>query len=220
MDSVDIKTGTALVRMGGVLFGPQDAILDGIEAHVEKRPRVCAGAQIAADANAALRKQITAQSKVSRASQSQVVGLGNPKALLAGTAKGWSQETRLAIVMLKRQRRVRQVNDRQLLNAERRRGKLHPIAGYDPGALGVETPLRHFFIAGSDLAIDDYDCVQADLLDPISNEIHSGAVGRLIGIAGRVKKEAELGFVVPFRVAAGDALLVGLIKHDVAVGDD
>src|SRR5260221_3436748 len=169
MNGVDIKTGSSLVRMGRVLFGPQDAILDGIEAHVEKRPRVCAGAQIAADANAALRKQIAGDSKVSRASQSQVVGLGNPKALLAGTAKGWGQETRLAIVMLKRQRRVRQVNDRHLLNAERRRGKLHPIAGYDPGALGVETPLRHFFIAGGDLAIYCDYCVQGDLLAPISN---------------------------------------------------
>jgi hypothetical protein len=41
----------------------------------------------------------------------------------------------------------------------------------------------------------------------------------LIGVSGRVFKEAGLGSVIPFRVTAGDALLICLIEDNVAVGD-
>ena len=122
--------------------------------------------------------------------------------------------------MLQRQRSVRQIDNRDLLNAKSRRDQAHAIAGLDPRPLGVKAPLRLFFIARGNLAIDDDDRVQADPLDSISGEVHPRAVLSLIGIAGRVDEKAGLRFVIPFRAAAGDALLIALIENHVAFGDD
>src|SRR5258707_12918043 len=80
VDRVDIKAGSALVRMFCILSRSEDAIEHSIETHVEERSRVGARSQIAADANASRRKQITAQSKIRRASQRLIVSVGNPKA--------------------------------------------------------------------------------------------------------------------------------------------
>src|SRR5260370_22726884 len=121
--------------------------------------------------------------------------------------------------MLERQRSVRQIDNRDLLNAERRRDQAHAIAGLDPRAPGAKAPLRLFFIARGHLAIDDDDRVETDLLDSIRGEVHPRAVLSLIGISARVDEEARLRFVIPFRAAAGDALLIALIEDHVAFGD-
>src|SRR5258708_29209657 len=122
--------------------------------------------------------------------------------------------------MLERERSVRQIDDRDLLNPESRRGQAHAIAGLDPRALRAKAPLRLFFIARGHLAIDDDDRVEADLLDSIGGEVHARAVLTLIGIAGRVDEEAGLRLVIPFRTAPGDALLIALIENHLAFGDD
>ncbi len=58
------------------------------------------------------------------------------------------------------------------------------------------------------------------MLDAVGSEINPRAVLGLIGEAGGVQEEAGLGSVVPLGARAGDALLVALIEHDVAFGDD
>src|SRR5260370_12065879 len=121
--------------------------------------------------------------------------------------------------MLERQRSVRQIDNRALLNAERWGDQEHAIAGLDPRPLGAKAPLRSFFIARGHLAIDDDDRVETDPLDSVGREVHPRAVLSLIGIAGRVDEEARLRFVIPFRAAAGDALLIALIEDHVAFAD-
>src|SRR5216684_3314679 len=112
--------------------------------------------------------------------------------------------------MLERQTSIREKDNRDLLNAESRRDQAHAIAGFDPGPLGVKAPLRLFFVASSYLAIDDDDCVEADLFNSIRGEVHPRAVLSLIRVAGRVDEKAGLRFVIPFRAAAGDALQIAL----------
>src|SRR5258707_13356513 len=98
--------------------------------------------------------------------------------------------------MLERQRSVRQIDDRDLLNPESRRGQAHAIAGLDPRALRAKAPLRLFFIARGHLAIDDDDRVEADLLDSIGGGVNAPAVLNLIGIAGPVDRENALRFLI------------------------
>ncbi len=83
----------------------------------------------------------------------------------------------------------------------------------------MKTPLGNFFIAGRDFAVDDHDRVEADFLNSIGSEVHSRAVLRLIGIAGRVNKEAGLGLIIPFGPAASNALLFALIKYHITFGN-
>jgi len=219
MDRVDIKAGTALIRILRVRFGAKDTIFNGIETHIEKRARVGARAQVSAEAQAAFRKQITAESDISRASERQIVSFGNSETLCARGAEGRRQEAGLTIGVLEGQRSIRQINYRYSFDAKSRRRELYPIARFDRGSPGVKTPLGNFFIARGDLAVDYDDRIETDFLNAISGEIHSRTVLCLIGIAGRVDKEAGLGFVIPFRAAASDALLIALIKDYVTFGD-
>jgi len=121
--------------------------------------------------------------------------------------------------MFQRQRSIWQIDDRDFLYPKRWGRKPRAIAGLDPRLLGMKAPLRHFFFASSNLSIGNYDGIETDSLNPIGDEVHACAVVRLICIAGRVNEEARLGFVVPLRVAPGDALLIALIEDDVAVCD-
>src|SRR5258708_16697489 len=118
--------------------------------------------------------------------------------------------------MLERQRSVRQIDDRNLLNPESRRDQTHAIARLDPRALRAKAPLRLFFIARGHLAIDDNDRVEADLLDSIGGEVHPRAVLTLIGISGRVDEEAGLRLLISFRPAPRDALPISLIPNHLA----
>src|SRR5258707_14841090 len=113
--------------------------------------------------------------------------------------------------MLERQRSVRQIDDRNLLNPESRRDQTHAIARLDPRALRAKAPLRLFFIARGHLAIDDNDRVEADLLDSIGGEGHSRAVLTFFCIIGGVVEEAGLLLVIAFRTAPGEALLVARV---------
>src|SRR6266498_5413518 len=79
---IDVKTRSALIGMLRVFLRPEDSILDGIKPHVEKRSRISASAQIAAQSETAFRKQISAQGEVGGSAQRQIVTFGNAKTLL------------------------------------------------------------------------------------------------------------------------------------------
>src|SRR6185503_15058797 len=121
--------------------------------------------------------------------------------------------------MFQRDRSIRRVQNRHALDAKRGRVYTNAIAGFDRGSLGLKTPFGHFFITRRNLAIDYHNLVVSNLLDAIGGEIHARAVLRLIGVTRRVNKEAGLGLVVPLCMTARDALLIALIKDDVAFGD-
>jgi len=93
------------------------------------------------------------------------------------------------------------------------------IAGLDLDPLRAKTPLRFFFIAGGQLDVRQHNRREIDPFDPIGDEIHARAVARLICVAGRINKKSGLRTIVPFGVAAGDALLIALVENHVAVGD-
>src|SRR5690242_294072 len=122
--------------------------------------------------------------------------------------------------MLQRNRSIRRVKNGKVLDAKRSGMNAHAIAGFDRCLLCAKAPLRHLFFARGDLAVVDDDRRQINSLDAIGSEIHPRAVLGLIGIARRVYEEAGLGPVIPFGVTSGDALLITLVKNDVAIGDD
>src|SRR5437764_7398726 len=122
--------------------------------------------------------------------------------------------------MLQRHRRVRQVNNRHTLHAQGRRAKSRAIASLNGCLVRSETPLWFLLVARGNLHVRQNDGSEIYSLDAIRDEVHAGAVIRLIGIARRVNKEPGLRLVVPFGMAAGDALLIALIENDVAVSDN
>ena len=83
----------------------------------------------------------------------------------------------------------------------------------------METPLRNFFVAGSDFGILNDNCIEADFLDAIGSEVHPRAIVCAVRVSSGVNKEARFRFVIPFSVTARNALLIALIKDDVAVSD-
>src|ERR1051326_4494576 len=95
---------------------------------------------------------------------------------------------------------------------------MNPVARFDPRLPGMKAPLRDLFFTGRNLTIGYHDRVEADAFDSIRNKVHARAVVRLICISGRIHKETGLIFVIPFGMAAGDALLLALIEDDVAIG--
>src|SRR5258707_5517470 len=217
---INVETRTALIRILRAGLWPKNAILNKIKTQIEKRARVGARPEIGANPKAALGKEISAHREVGRTAERQIVAFGKANAFSARDAERRRQETRRTIAMLERQRSVRQIDDRDLLNPESRRDQAHAIAGLDPRALRAKAPLRLFFIARGHLAIDDDDRVKADLLDSIGGEVHPRAVLTLIGVAGRVDEETGLRLVIPFPAAARDALVITLIANHVAFGDD
>src|SRR5437879_6249667 len=108
--------------MLGVRFRTEDPVFHGVKAHVEKRSRIGARAQIAAQTEAALGKQIAPDGEISRTPECQIISLGNPEAFLARGTEGRRQESRSAIEVMQRKRGVRQIDYRYVFNAKRRRG--------------------------------------------------------------------------------------------------
>src|SRR5437588_4661016 len=79
MYGVDVEARATLIGMLRVFLWSQDAILDRIKSHVEKRARVWSRPEVTTDANAALRKQIAAQSEIRRTTQRQIIRIGDTK---------------------------------------------------------------------------------------------------------------------------------------------
>src|SRR2546423_1042258 len=120
--------------------------------------------------------------------------------------------------MLQRNRDVGRVKDGHVLNPKRCRMDTNAVPGLDRDLPGTKAPLWNFFVTRSYLAIDNDDRVQAHPLHAICGEVHACAVLSLVRVARRVNKESRFSFVIPFSVAAGDALLIALIEDDVSVG--
>src|SRR5205085_4408196 len=117
------------------------------------RPR----AEIGAYSISSLREHVTAQSEVCRTTQRQIVCLGKTKSFLAGTAERRGQKSRSSILMLQRHRRVREVDDRHALHAQRRRAEPRAIASLDGCPARSETPLWFLFVARGNLHVRQHD---------------------------------------------------------------
>src|SRR3954469_3588514 len=128
--------------MVSVLFRAENPILHHEEAHVEERPRVGARPQIATNTHAALAKYVRAHGEVGGSTKRLIVSLRKPEPLLAGTTESRRQKTRGAIVVFQRHRRIRQIDDRHVLDTKSRRTDARPIARVDPRLLRMKTPLR------------------------------------------------------------------------------
>src|SRR6267142_5811537 len=81
----------------------------------------------------------------------------------------------------------------------------------------MKAPLGILFVTSCDLTVNDQYRVKADALNAIGSEVESRAILGLIREAGRVKKEAGLGAVIPLGARAGDALLVTLIENNISL---
>src|SRR5689334_12119478 len=114
--ALDVETRTALVRMRGVFMWSKDAILDGVETGVEKRARVRARAQVAADAEAARSVDVAAKGEIGRAAEGLVVRCRETKTFRARSPKRWRQESRRTIARFDRDGRVREIENRNVFD--------------------------------------------------------------------------------------------------------
>ena len=207
--------------MLGVGVWAEDAILDGVEAHVEKGARVRSRPKVCAEADAALRVYVAAEGHVCRAPEGLEVAVSDAEAFLARDGECRRQKTGGAVARLDGDRRVWEPEDRNVLDEEARLVDAHAVGECDCCARGLEAPLRNLIVAaGRYLAAQDDDLRARNLLDAVGCEVHDRAVLRLIGEASRVLEEAGLGRVVPLGARACDALELALIEDDVAFGDD
>src|SRR5690349_10507235 len=97
--------------MRRVFLWSKDAILDGVETGVEKRARVRARAQVAAEAEAARCVEVAAKREVGGAAERLVVRSGETKTLRARAAKRRCQKPRRAIARFDRDGRVWEIEN-------------------------------------------------------------------------------------------------------------
>src|ERR1700730_5432917 len=156
VNAFDVEARAALVRMCGVGFRSQDAILDIEKSEVEKRARVCTRAHVRSKAEAALRVNVAAERHVNRATQRLEVSVRKSKpfsvrAFTSRAAERRRQKTRSTITMLDRYRNIWEIENRDSFQTKAGGDHARSVSGFDLCPLGMKAPLGSLFIAGGDL---------------------------------------------------------------------